>query len=321
MSYRKKTFRYYLFIMEIVLTFNLYFLYLVPGIEKGYLYYIDFLFGIGFLVFFLLDYRCYLKKKRRIGELLASEDLIGQQLKELEEQEVYDHDMLVLKVQLQEKFDESCELQDYVAKWCHEMKIPLATGMLLNESINEPELKGELKEQLERMNRSLNVLLLGCKLQSPLFDLQIRQTWLKECIQTSIKNNQFFLIQKKFEIEMKEEDYLVYTDPTWIVYVLDQLISNAVKYAANSPKLQIWMENDAEGTYLFIKDFGEGIQASDIGRIFEKGYTGKNYHNGKYKSTGMGLYLAMEAIKRLGHDIAVDSRFGKYTQFVISFPK
>lgn len=78
MSYRKKTFRYYLFIMGIVLTFNLYFLYLVPGIEKGYLYYIDFLFGIGFLVFFLLDYRCYLKKKRRIGELLASEDLIGQ---------------------------------------------------------------------------------------------------------------------------------------------------------------------------------------------------------------------------------------------------
>ena len=68
---------------------------------------------------------------------------------------------------------------------------------------------------------------------------------------------------------------------------------------------------------LYVEDFGEGIRNSDMGRIFEKGFTGSNHHNGKYRSTGMGLYMAAKIAARLGHDIAVESEYGKYTRFGI----
>lgn len=68
---------------------------------------------------------------------------------------------------------------------------------------------------------------------------------------------------------------------------------------------------------LFIEDNGEGIRESDIRRIFEKGYTGSNYHNGKYKSTGMGLYMADKIAGKLGHEISAESRYGEYTRFCV----
>ena len=70
---------------------------------------------------------------------------------------------------------------------------------------------------------------------------------------------------------------------------------------------------------LFIEDNGEGIRESDIRRVFEKGYTGSNYHNGKYKSTGMGLYMAEKIAGKMGHQISVESRYGEYTRFGITF--
>ena len=68
-----------------------------------------------------------------------------------------------------------------------------------------------------------------------------------------------------------------------------------------------------------MEDHGEGIQDKDIRRIFEKGFTGSNYHNGRYKSTGMGLYMVAKIIERLGHEIYVESNYGAYTRFCITF--
>ena len=66
---------------------------------------------------------------------------------------------------------------------------------------------------------------------------------------------------------------------------------------------------------LWVEDRGQGIQKQDMERIFEKGYTGSNYHNGKYKSTGMGLYMVSQIVQKLGHEIRVESKYGEYTRF------
>ena len=144
------------------------------------------------------------------------------------------------------------------------------------------------------------------------------------CIKVSIKNNQFFLIQKKFQIELPDTDVTVYTDEVWLTYILDQMVNNAVKYAKpdTSHSIRFWTQaakeqNQNNGVRLFIEDNGEGIQACDLRRIFEKGYTGSNYHNGRYKSTGMGLYMADQIAKRLTHKLSVESRYGEYTRFCI----
>ena len=80
-----------------------------------------------------------------------------------------------------------------------------------------------------------------------------------------------------------------------------------------------WTEKEKESVILYIKDYGQGIHPQDIGRIFEKGYTGKNFHNGKYKSTGMGLYMAKTIMERMGHRIKAESIYGEYSRFSVIF--
>src|SRR5699024_8548972 len=109
------------------------------------------------------------------------------------------------------------------------------------------------------------------------------------------------------------------TDKEWMIYVLDQLIANAVKYAQDQPKLSVWTEEEGEDVRLVVEDYGEGILPEDLKRIYEKGFTGSSHRNGQYKSTGMGLYLAAQILKRLEHSIEAESRPGEYTRFTITF--
>ena len=319
MKFIRKTGRYYGFIVALFGAWNFYLFFLVNSIEREALYYLDFLTVIAFFGVLLTDAMKFYRKEQKIEEFLQYEQPIYQEIPDLEDSEVPAHDVFVLQKQLEAAFEESCELQDYVAKWCHEMKLPLSAAFLINETMEHTSEKQAMREPLERIKQQVNTLLSGCRLQSTLFDLQIKPVSLKECVHTSIKNNQFFLIQKKFEITLDVGEEIVYSDAAWIVYVLDQLISNAVKYSKEAPKLQIWTEKQLKRIQLSVKDYGEGIHSSDLGYIFEKGYTGRNYHNGKYKSTGMGLYLSAKVLNKLGHEISAESRYGESTTFTITF--
>lgn len=319
MKFFKKTGRYYGLILLLFAAWNFYFFFLVPGIEEIHLFYLDFLSVICFLCVMLADLFQFHRKEQQKQELLQYDSPIYQEVNNLEDAEIAEHDVHALEKQLQIAFEENCELQDYVAKWCHEMKLPLSAAFLINESMSDMAEKQNLREPLERMNQQVNSLLSGCRLQGVLFDLQIKPVSLRECVSTSIKNNQFFLIQKKFEIKLEIGEEIVYSDAAWIVYVLDQLVSNAVKYSKEAPRLHLWTEKIPKSIHLYVKDYGEGILPSDIGYIFEKGYTGRNCHNGKYKSTGMGLYMTAKILKKLGHEISVESSYGEYTQFKITF--
>jgi signal transduction histidine kinase len=110
------------------------------------------------------------------------------------------------------------------------------------------------------------------------------------------------------------------------VYILDQLIANAIKYGrkegrSGDPVLKIWDQGEGETVRLYVEDQGEGIRDSDIRRIFEKGFTGSSCHNGRYRSTGMGLYMADKIAGKLGHRLLVESRYGEYTRFSLVLPR
>lgn len=334
----------------LLLSFNLYFIFLMRTTQVSYLLYLDLLLlvflaaveGIAFFVFW--------KKERRKKKFLQEDGLIGGRPDCPDDREVYEHDLLVLEKRLQEKFAENCDLQDYVAKWCHEFKIPLSAALLISEKIKDADIRTNMREQLERMNWQMNMMLQGCRLQGALFDMQIRQVPLEKCVRASIRNNQFFLIQKKFQIDLRTGDVIAYTDEVWLTYILDQILNNAIKYAKveGAHCIRFWTEKisdwtaflqtgNADGDFinrdfvedfnedsdevclmkLFIEDNGEGIRESDIRRVFEKGYTGSNYHNGKYKSTGMGLYMADKIAGKLGYGLSVESQYGEYTRFCI----
>lgn len=323
---RKK--RYYKIILPAAFScaaYHFYFLFLLPEVKTAYLFYLD------FLVFFVLAFvfgAGFLKDRRRQErkrEALRRDCVVFGDFQDSEDKDIAAHDIAILEKELQEQFVMNCELQDYLAQWCHEVKIPLAASLLMAEKIEDVSVKSAMQEQLERINQQLHAALLGTKIQSSLFDLQIRETNLMECVKKSIHNNQFFLIRNHFTLNIQNSaEKRVYTDPSWMTYVLDQLFSNAIKYRKEAPCLVIRAEETKEAgggstVRLCVADNGEGIRERDIRRIFEKGYTGGNCHNGQYRSTGMGLYMSAVILERLGHEIYVESEYGKGTKFTIVF--
>lgn len=319
MKYLNQNKREFILMFFLFLSFNLYFIFLVPQTSINYLLYLDLLIGVSYGIFIGIDCYQVIKREKKKQDLLKEDELICWEFSDLKDQEIIEHDIQVLQGQLHDQIILNDNLQDYMTKWCHEVKLPLSASLLMVEKIERPDIKKTLREQLEKMNQQLNSALVGCKVQSNIYDLQVKPNNLNECVKTSIKNNQFFLIQNHFNLSIDVTENPVYTDKEWIVFVLDQLISNAIKYAKEEPILKIWSEEKEASICLYIEDHGDGISTEDIRRIYEKGYTGINRHNGKYKSTGMGLYMAHLIIEKLGHQIEVESIIEQYTRFKIIF--
>lgn len=308
-------------LLLMILSFNMYAVFLMRSANMQQMFYLDVLLGVLLLIVLGLDAGRYYKKQAVKNELLRCGHVICREMPPEDGLEAAEHDVCILENQLKEQFDKNCDLQDYIAAWCHEVKLPLSASMLMNEKIEDLTLRMAQKEQLETIRQQLNGAMLGCKVQSSLFDLQVCEADLLQCVKTAIHNNQYFLIQNDFEIILQVEPFKVYTDPSWFVYVLDQLIQNSIKYSAQTPVLKIQSIQQEGKMGLVVEDRGEGILQSDIRRIFERGYTGSNHHNGKYKSTGMGLYMAAQILERLGHTISAESEYGEFTRFQILLGK
>ncbi len=317
MNYIKKNKKWLAALLFLMAAYNLYFIFLLKDQHIQKLCYLDILLAVTALLLFGADAYNDLLWRRKKESLLPCARVIRQELQPFENLDIAEHDACVLEEQLHQQFDQNCDLQDYLAKWFHEAKIPLSACLLMNEKIQDAPLRTSQKEQLEKIRQLLHGALLGCKIQSRLLDLQIRSASLDEIVKSSIHNNQYFLIQKQFEIDLRIEPVQIYTDPSWLTYVLDQLIQNAVKYSTAHPLLRIQGSRSEDRVSLSVYDNGEGILDCDIRRIFERGFTGSNHHNGKYKSTGMGLYMAAQILEKLGHEITVESEFGSFTKFTI----
>ena len=121
------------------------------------------------------------------------------------------------------------------------------------------------------------------------------------------KYSQLFILQK-IKLEIDIDDRKVLTDKKWLVFVIGQILSNALKYTKQG-KISIYTQNQA----LVIEDTGIGIEAEELPRVFERGFTG---YNGRRdgKSTGIGLYLCKRVMDKLSHGIAIDSVAGKGTK-------
>lgn len=267
MNYLKKHRLHLIMVIVMFVFYNFYFIYLVDGTPMVYLLYLDFL--ILFFIAALSAYSFYQERKQYEDKkaYLASEHLIASDLREFENSDIALHDREIYQNMLQEQYDLNQELQDYIAKWCHEIKIPLAASLLIAESSQNEA----LKEQLEKMNMQLNTALLGCKVQGHLYDIQFKKVDLLSCVQTSVKNNRYFLIKKHFDIKIDIQDIQVYSDKEWLVYILDQIIANAVKYSSSQPQLKIWAEKTKYKQSLYIEDNGMGISEADLPRVLKEG--------------------------------------------------
>lgn len=211
------------------------------------------------------------------------------------------------------------DVNDYIVKWVHEIKIPMSVCEIISDKLPD-ELSESLKMEVERMNFLVEQVLYTSRASNYSKDLQISEVNIEKVVRGVVRKNTSFFISSKIDLQLLNLKFSVMTDEKWLAYVLDQIINNACKYSYADGKIKIWAEEDEKTVKLHVRDKGTGIAAKDIGRIFDKGFTGDNGRKVK-KSTGIGLYISKKMFKSLGHDIRVSSIEGEYTEFTLVFYK
>ena len=212
------------------------------------------------------------------------------------------------------------DYKEYIELWIHEIKIPIATSKMIVEN-NKSEVTKSIDEELDKIENYIEQALYYARSNTVEKDYIIKKNNLKDIVSSTILKNKTTLIQNNVKIEMENLEEEVYTDSKWCVFILSQIIQNAIKYSKEQNKeIKLYAENKKENVILYIKDNGIGIDKAEIGRVFEKGFTGTNGRQEK-KSTGIGLYLCKKLCDKLciGLEIASEKEIG--TEVKLVFPK
>ena len=213
------------------------------------------------------------------------------------------------------------DYKEYIELWIHEIKIPLATSKMIIEN-NKNNATKSIEEELDKLENYIDQALYYARSNTVEKDYYIKKTNLKELVNESIKKNKTILIQEKVEINTHDLNSIIYTDSKWIIFILNQLIQNSVKYKNKESTLEIEMysKENKDNTILYVRDNGIGIKKNEINRVFEKGFTGTNGRLSNKKSTGIGLYLCKKLCDKLGISIELDSEENEFTEIKIIFP-
>lgn len=220
------------------------------------------------------------------------------------------------------EYEESLnDFKDYLEMWVHEAKLPIASLLLMCHN-NKDILDKRFAEQLRRLDAYTEQVLYYVRCEHAQSDYLINENMLNKLVSKVAIQNKDDLLANKIELQVENVKHLVMTDGKWLEFILNQLISNCIKYRRND--VQSWIHISAEDledrVILHVKDNGIGIAASDIARVFEKSFTGENGRS-YAKSTGMGLYIVKQLCKNLGHTVEIASCQGEWTEVSISFAK
>ena len=200
---------------------------------------------------------------------------------------------------------------EYYTVWAHQIKTPIASMRLQIQSVDS-DLARRLDGDLNRIEAYVEMVLTFLRLDSDSTDYVIRKIDLDAVIKPAIRKFARDFISKKLTMDFKSTEYKVLSDDKWLSFVIEQVLSNAVKYTKKGG-IKVYMD---EPGILCIEDTGIGISAEDLPRVFENGYTGFNGREDK-RASGIGLYLCKRICDNLGHKIYAESEPGVGTKIRI----
>ena len=188
---------------------------------------------------------------------------------------------------------------------------------------NKNDVTKSIDEELDRVENYIEQALFYARSSTVEKDYYIKKVQLKDIANECIKKNKSMLIHEKIQVNIHDVDVEVNTDSKWIVFILNQIIQNSVKYKKHDINLEIEMftKVNKENVVLYIRDNGIGIKKGEITRVFEKGFTGTNGRLLNKKSTGIGLYLCKNLCNKLGIAIELNSVQDEGTEVRLVFPK
>ncbi len=212
------------------------------------------------------------------------------------------------------------EADRYYVRWSHQIKTPIsAMQLLLQEEKPDPE---AIRQELFKIEQYVGMALQYQRLEGDSRDLMLEEKDLDSLIRQAVKRVAILFIHRKVSVSIIETGWKVVTDEKWLVFVLEQILTNAAKYTKQGQvTIGPAQEESAAGKKLLcIRDTGIGIRPEDVPRVFEWGYTGYNGRQDK-RATGIGLALCKESMEMLGHDISLTSRVGEGTSVILDFSR
>ncbi len=269
------------------------------------------------LIYFFKDYKKYKNHHRNIEYLKENLDFLDDfpqdiYLEEKTYQEIIQQlhkKAFQLSKDNQQKYN---EMIDYYTKWVHQIKTPIA-GLKLIIQNDYPDEK--MLVELLKIEQYVNMALQYIRLDHIHHDLSFQKVSLDDLVSQEIKKQSLFFFQRNLKVDYQIQDQQILTDEKWSSFVIEQVLSNALKYTKEG---SITFYNDHEK--LYIKDSGIGIKESDLPRVFERGFTGFQGRNDK-KASGLGLYLCKNIFDQLGHLISIESKVGQGTTVCLDFSK
>ena len=256
----------------------------------------------------VIDFVFTFNKHRKLtqNEINASSDPIEKDYQEiirkLKEEEEYSR---------QKATSDYNNMVEYYTVWAHQIKTPIASMRLQIQS-EDTESARKLMGDLNRIEAYVEMVLTFLRLDSDSTDYLIKEYDLDEIIRPAIRKFSREFILKKLKLEYEPIEFKTITDSKWLSFIIEQVISNAVKYTSEG-YVRIYM---SEPGILCIEDTGVGISEEDLPRIFENGYTGFNGREDK-RASGIGLYLGKRISDNLGHKIYAESKVGEGTKIFL----
>ena len=285
---------------------------------------------VGFVLYIIYDFN---RRKKFYNKLLNDLDLLDKKYLITEmidkpdfyEGEIFYDALYEIDKSMAEKIKEySLSIQDfkeYIEMWIHEVKLPLASLNLIVHNHKELSDK-KITEQLKRLDDDIEQVLYYVRSENAEKDYLIKETEIAKVISNVAIKNKDILLENNIDFEVEVGNTKVLTDSKWLEFIINQIVSNSIKYIRNDVEhlIKITTEENNKNIILKIYDNGIGISKSDIPKVFDKTFTGNNGRKIE-TSTGMGLYISKQLCKKLGHKITVDSKENEYTEVSIFFNK
>lgn len=284
----------------------------------------------GFI--FLLLYN-YFRKKKFYNELINNTKLLDKKylvLETLNEPTFLEGKILYDSLyQIDKSMNEHIKLyeknlsdfKEYVEMWIHEVKIPLSSLSLMCHNHHDTIDKKYLN-QINKLDNYVDQVLYYVRSNDAEKDFLIKKTNLEKVINSVMIKNKDEILLNNIIVNVENLNIFVYTDTKWLIFIINQILNNSIKYKKKNGNslIKIYATEEKDLVNLFIYDNGIGISKSDITRVFDKTFTGENGRKDA-NSTGMGLYIVKKLIDKLGHKISISSKENEYTEVKITFGK
>ena len=211
------------------------------------------------------------------------------------------------------------DYKEYIETWVHEIKTPIASTMLFIEN-NSDTIPFHIKSEIQKIEDYVEQVLYYSRSNDVNKDYIIKNFNLENIVRKVIRKNARDCISKKIAINVENINNIIYSDPKWVEFMINQIMVNSIKYSkSKNARININSVLNKNNIVLTITDNGVGIEEKDVPRVFEKGFTGENGREYP-KSTGIGLYLCKKLCDKLGLNINLTSKKDEGTSVSIVFP-